>query len=84
MSVCCSTSENRAIGPYFFDDDTVNGQNYHSMLKEFFVPKLQRLGKVSSATFQENEAPPHFSRGVRQHFDKIFPNRWIGRDGSIG
>ena len=83
MSVSCSTSESRAIGPYFFDDDIINVQNYHSISKECFVPELKRLGKVSCAIFQEDKAPPHFSRDVRQYFDKIFPNRWIGKGGSI-
>ena len=41
--VCCSMSESHMIvGPYFFDDDTINGQNSHSMLKELFVSELKR------------------------------------------
>ena len=45
-------SESRVIGPYFFDDDTINGENSHSILKEFFIPELKRLDKASSTIFQ--------------------------------
>ena len=75
VPVCCSMSESGVIGPYFFDDDTVNGQNCHSMLKEVFVLELKRLRKVSSVIFQGNGAPAHFSRDIRQYLDKVFPNR---------
>ena len=53
---------NRVIGPYLFDNDTINEQNSHSMLKEFFVPELTRLDKESSGIFREDGAPAHFSR----------------------
>ena len=50
VHVCCLMSESGVIGPYFFvDDETINGENSHSMLKEFFVLELKRLGKASSA-----------------------------------
>ena len=61
----------------FVDDGTINGQNSHSMLKVFFVLKLKRLDKASSANVGENGAPVHFSLDVRHYFDKVFPNRWI-------
>ena len=32
VHICCSMSESGVIGPYFFvDDETINGQNSHSM-----------------------------------------------------
>ena len=42
VHVCCSMSESGMIGHYLFDDDTINGQNSHSILKEFFVLELKR------------------------------------------
>ena len=42
LHACCSMSESRVISPYFVvdddddDDDTINGRNFHSMLKIFF------------------------------------------------
>ena len=40
------------------------------------------LGKASSAIFQQDGPPPHFSRDIRQYIDKTFPNRWIERGGA--
>ena len=54
VHVCCSMSESRVIiGPYFFDDDTINGQNSHSMLKEF----CSRIEKITQSNLY------NFSRG---------------------
>jgi len=33
--------------------------------------------------FQPDEAPAHYSRRVREILDEYFPDRWIGRNGSI-
>ena len=55
VQVCCSLSESRVTDPYFFDDDTVNGQNSHPMLKEFFVPKLKDEAKQALQFFNKIE-----------------------------
>jgi hypothetical protein len=83
LNVWCSMSEDKLIGPFFFDGATVNGQKYLTMLQEFFIPEVRRLRKVKSILFQQDGAPPHFSCEVRQFLDNIFPNRWIGRGGPI-
>ena len=83
VHVCCSISESRITSPYFVDDDTINGQNSHSILKEFVVPELIRLGKASFAIFREDGAPPLFNRDICQYFSKVFPNQWIGRSGPV-
>ena len=28
--------------------------------------------------FQQDEAPPHYQRNVRDYLNDIFPGRWIG------
>lgn len=33
--------------------------------------------------FQQDGAPPHFCRAVRQYLDEQYPDRWIGRAGPI-
>ena len=33
--------------------------------------------------FQQDGAPPHWLTAVREHLNKTFPNRWIGRRGPI-
>ena len=72
-------SENRVIRPYSFDDDTINERNSHSLLKELFVPELKRSGKASSAIFQQDGVPRHFSRDIRQYLDKIFSTSVDGK-----
>ncbi|GFW01257.1 DUF4817 domain-containing protein [Trichonephila clavipes] len=33
--------------------------------------------------FQQDGAPSHYTRHVREHLDRTFPNRWIGRGGPV-
>lgn len=83
LNVWCAMSETHLIGPFFFNEDTVNGKNYLSMLREFFVPAMKRLRKHNSMIFQQDGAPAHFHRDVRQFLDETFPDRWVGRGGAI-
>ena len=76
VPVYCLMSECHTTDPYFC---CINEQNPHAMLEEFFIAELQRLRKASSAIFGEDGAPAHCSRDVVQYFDKVIPNRWIGR-----
>jgi DDE superfamily endonuclease/Helix-turn-helix domain (DUF4817) len=83
VNVWCALSKNKIIGPYFFEDETVNGQNYLSMLQEYFMFEVRKMHKVRSLVFQQDGAPAHFSTDVRRYLDAHFRNRWIGRGGSI-
>lgn len=83
INVWCALSKNKIIGPYFFEDDTVNGQNYLTMLQDYFMVEVRKLHKVRTVIFQQDGAPAHFSKDVRQYLDYHFPNRWIGRGGPI-
>lgn len=67
------------IGPYFFED-TVSGETYLTMLREFLLPQLQNedLGEI---IFMQDGAPPHFANIVRTFLDKTFTS-WIGRRGT--
>ena len=38
---------------------------------------------TSRICFQQDGAPPHFSKRVRTWLDQKFDNRWIGRGGPI-
>jgi hypothetical protein len=76
-------SKYRVIGPFYFQEYTVHGKNYLSMLQDFFIPEIRKLHKVRSVIFQQDGAPAHFSADVRQYFNDQFPDRWIGRGGSI-
>jgi len=33
--------------------------------------------------FQHDEAPPHYTRHVREYLNESFPNRWLDRGGAV-
>ena len=83
LNVLCAMSKNQLVEPYFFEDDTVNGNNYLSILQNFFIWEVRKLHKVRSIIFQQDGAPAHFSTDVRHYLDNHFPKRWIGSGGPI-
>lgn len=80
----------RVIGPIFFDTN-LTGARYLEFLEEDLVPNLAVLfpdpveADVPNRNiwFQQDGAPPHFARPVREYLDEVFPGRWIGRRGPI-
>ena len=76
-------SEDQIFGPYFFEDSTVDGDNYLEMLKSYFFPTLQKKRLTKQIIFQQDGAPPHYSLEVRNWLNEKFPGKWIGRRGPI-
>lgn len=74
------------IGPYFFPN-TVNGETYLNMLNSYAFPQIRQLNRERGDQFdmwwQQDGAPPHYARNVRERLDEEFPNRWIGRRGPV-
>lgn len=78
------------IGPFFIDGN-LNGDNYLALLQNNVVPTLTNLYPdpanpqvpTNMIWFQQDGAPPHYQINVRQYLNRIFPNRWIGRRGSM-
>lgn len=70
--------DDKLIGPYFFPA-TVTGESYLNMLGDFLIPELHEMGIIPSEVwFQQDGAPPHFTKFVRHWLDENFQN-WIGR-----
>jgi hypothetical protein len=65
------------IGPFFFAERTVTSTTYLDMLELFAVSQIGG----NNIIFQQDGAPPHFSKVVREFLDVNFPRRWIGRGG---
>ena len=63
-------------------NETINRQNYLQMLKNYFYPPMRRKKLNNKMIFQQDGAPPHFSK-VRTWLNEKFNGRWIGRGGSI-
>ena len=83
VNVWVAFSSKKIIGPFFFPNDTVTAADYLEMLQSFFVPELKRRRCFSSAFFQQDGAPPHWGRNVREFFNANFKDRWIGRGGWV-
>ena len=88
LVVWCAISAKGSIGPYFFRDDarrttTVTGENYLKMLQKFFLPEQRNNASVENCYFQQDGAPAHYARKVRDYLDQFFPDRWIGRRGPL-
>jgi transposase len=83
VCVWCAMSNTQIIGPFFFDETTVNQDNYLEMLEEYFYPIIQQKRMTKKIIFQQDGAPAHFSKTVRSWLNDKFPDRWIGRGGPI-
>ena len=66
------------VGPFFFDG-SVSTETYLNLLNEKVWPKISRSIKREKLWYQQDGAPAHFARTVRDWLDCHFPNRWIGR-----
>jgi hypothetical protein len=44
---------------------------------------MLQLYLLSQFVFQQDGAPPHWARIVREFLDIHFPGHWVGRDGTI-
>lgn len=77
LTVWCAISATKIIGPYFFYS-TVNGENYLTMLNEFFFPAVFKAGMVTDFWFQQDGAPPHRTSDVKQSIRWTFEDRVIG------
>jgi hypothetical protein len=53
------------------------------MLQEYFIPFLKQHQCLHLTVFQQDGAPPHFARDVKNFLNATFPQHWIGRGGHI-
>jgi len=81
VNVWCGIMFDRIIGPFFFNEATITADVYLDFLTEYLAPQLIDL--QPTIIFQQDGAPPHWGRHVRQFLNQTFPDRWIGRDGPI-
>ena len=75
-------SSSSVNGPLFLDG-TLTGDKYLKIPKNQILPQLQQLPNLHDFYFQQDEAPPHYSKGVRGYLHEKFPLTWIGRRGPI-
>jgi hypothetical protein len=58
---------------------TITGIVYWGMLQEFLIPLLDEDDQKGRIHFEQDGAPPHYLREVREYLNTHFPGRWIGR-----
>ena len=68
-----STLSFGVIEPIFFYG-TVTGSDSLEIIKNQVVPQLQQPYS-QNIYFEQDEAPLHYSREVREYLDKIFPEK---------
>ena len=78
LVVWSAISAEGIIGPYFFGDDvrrttTVSRENYLEMLQKFFLPELRNNASAEYCYFQQDGAPAHYARIVRDYLNQFFP-----------
>lgn len=71
------------IGPYFIGRQ--NGPNYLHFLRQVLPGLLEGVPEedLVNLHYQQDGAPAHFHRDVRNYLDNEYRGRWIGRNGSI-
>lgn len=79
--------DNEVIGPFFIDGN-LDGPKYILLLHHQIVPAMRASAARQNIDwndvyFQQDGAPAHYARLVRDYLDIVFPNRWIGRKGPI-
>ena len=75
--VWCGISEEKVIGPYFFQDQHVNGENYRNILIQCAFPRLASIR--ANYMFHQDRALAHYSSRVREYLDNKRPE--IGLEG---
>ena len=83
MNIWCGLLGNKLIGPFVFDNLTRN--TYEVFLRNELPGLLEYIPLMikSQIYFQHDGAPPHYTWRVREHLNKSFSNRWLGRGGPV-
>lgn len=82
--VWCGILDGHIIGPHFFDDN-VTGDSYLRMLRDVLPRMLEFVDEntVQHMWLQQDGAPPHYARPVKNFLNLTYQRRWIGRGGHI-
>ncbi|CAF4207689.1 unnamed protein product [Rotaria sordida] len=82
ISVWVGLSSYGVIGPFFFSS-TVTGASYVQMLRDDFQPVIDNSPDMNDFWFQHDGSPAHYSQIARDYLEEMFPDRWIGRRGTV-
>jgi hypothetical protein len=78
LIACAMARPNPVICSYFFDG-TVNGVSLLEVLRNFIRSEVTKSGIMEQVLFQQDRAPLHFIRTVREFLNEALPGPWIRR-----
>lgn len=84
VNVWAGILNDRLIGPYFIEG-RLTGESYLNLLRTMVSSMLDDvpLAYLQGLWFQQDGAPPHYHRAVREYLNDQFGSRWIGRGGPV-
>lgn len=84
VNVWCGILNDKVIGPYFVNG-MMTGQKYAQFLQEDLPILLEDvpLQNRYAMWYQHDGCPAHYARVARETLDSRYPNRWIGRGGTV-
>lgn len=75
---------NGVVGPFFFEGN-VTSDNDLQMLEDSIIAELEKHSNFQTMLWQQEGAPPHDGRAVREYLDIIrLPNGWVVGEPSNG
>ena len=84
VNVWCALAHDQVVAIHFFNEPTVCGGNYLDMLEQYAIPVITDGGANRTVIFQQDGAPPHYAKIVRDYLNSTLPQRWCGRGGGRG
>ncbi|CAH2101036.1 unnamed protein product [Euphydryas editha] len=84
VNVWAGIINNRLLGPYFIEG-RLNNVSYLDILKSAVNDMLYDvpLSNRKNLFYQHGGAPANYQTQVREHLNKTFGDRWIGRGGPV-
>lgn len=84
LNVWCGIKNLQIIGPYFFHEP-LTGHRYLNFLQNELPQLLEEVDNIEREQMwiQQDGAPAHYHREVREFLNNHYPQKWIGRDGFI-
>ena len=79
ITVWRAVHSNGVLEPYYFDNETARGVDYHHLLNTYVRNSRHLFHPIH--LFQQDRASARTSNLVRPLLHKVFPSSWIGKYG---
>lgn len=56
----CAINKTKVFGPFFYQEETINGFVYLDMLQNFLIPQIDEDDQEEEIQFQQDGALPHY------------------------